>query len=86
MGSRLQHATHSDTHSLTSPSPKMILLTYKIDVHPGNGERDRPVDSMPGPGRVTGDAGRRLRCAGTWPGWAQSHLTGLAGVRSPRSR
>jgi len=35
MGSRLQHATHSDTHSLTSPSPKMILLTYKIDAHPG---------------------------------------------------
>ena len=47
MGSRLQHATHSDTHRLTSPGPKIILVTYKIDVHPFSPDarlRDRPDD------------------------------------------
>ena len=34
LGSHLQHPAHSDTHRLTSPSPKMILITYKIDAHP----------------------------------------------------
>ena len=34
MGSHLQHP-HSDAHRLTSSIPKMILITYKTDVHPG---------------------------------------------------
>ena len=33
-GSHLQHPAHSDTNRLTSPGPKMILVTYKNDVHP----------------------------------------------------
>ena len=35
MGSHLQHSAHSDANRLTSPGPKMILPTYKIDAHPG---------------------------------------------------
>ncbi len=34
LGSHLQHPAHSDAHRLTSNAPKMILTTYKIDVHP----------------------------------------------------
>jgi hypothetical protein len=36
LGSHLQHPAHSDTHRLTSPIPKMILVTHEIDVHPDN--------------------------------------------------
>ena len=36
-GSHLQHPAHSDTSRLTSPGPKMILVTYKNDVHPAKG-------------------------------------------------
>ena len=35
-GSHLQHPAHSDTNRLTSPGPKMILVTYKNDVHPSS--------------------------------------------------
>ena len=34
MGSRLQHPGHSDTHSLTSPPPKLPASHHKIDAHP----------------------------------------------------
>jgi hypothetical protein len=34
MGSHLQQAPHSDRHRLTSLNQKVILTTYKIDVHP----------------------------------------------------
>jgi len=34
LGSHLQHPAHSDEHRLTRHTPKMILLTYKIVVHP----------------------------------------------------
>ena len=34
MGSHLQHPAHSDTNWLTSPDPKMILVTYESDAHP----------------------------------------------------
>jgi hypothetical protein len=34
VGNHLQQAAHSDVNRLTSPLPKMILTTYKIDVHP----------------------------------------------------
>ena len=51
LGSRLQQPAHSDTHRLTSPSPKMILVTYKIGVH--------PAALRPGPTVIVApDAGR----------------------------
>jgi len=34
LGNHLQHPAHSDAHRLTSPGPKTISITYKIDVHP----------------------------------------------------
>jgi len=42
VGSHLQHPAHSDTHRLTSISPEMILVTYKIDSHPERPERPGP--------------------------------------------
>ncbi len=47
MGSHLQYPPHSDAYRLTSISPKMILLTYKSDAHPGNGT----IRSFVGPRR-----------------------------------
>src|SRR6266508_440147 len=34
LGNHLQQFPHSDTHRPTRPASKMILTTYKIDVHP----------------------------------------------------
>ena len=47
VGSHLQYPPHSDAYRLTSISPKMILLTYKSDAHPGNGT----IRSFVGPRR-----------------------------------
>jgi hypothetical protein len=38
MGNHLPHTAQPDGRRLTSPHPKMILITYKIDVHPGTQE------------------------------------------------
>ena len=45
LGSHLQHPAHSDTHRLTSPGPKMILVTYKNVAHPPDREIQRNVSA-----------------------------------------
>lgn len=42
MGRHLQHSRHSDANRLTSPGPKMILATYKIDAHPASPRKNFP--------------------------------------------
>ena len=41
LGSHLQQPPHSDAHRLSRSIPKMILVTYKIDAHPGCTENRR---------------------------------------------